>query len=323
MKWEFPVQKSRAGSALDKVHSAPDLLDNPFAHLEDKIDIKIPSGTLQIYQCVGEMLAREESNDVNRASAAPKCVRQNWYKANKFEGKAMAPRVMINLLSGQLGEAIMLYFISEGCVGVGKLYSEISFGEVLGDIPFQGRNLRVYKQKTMSFKIKDGEKEITVTAHIDGMGKRNSDGRWELIECKTAANVGFAKFCEGENPDYLKQAHACMLTDEMTELGVRAVRYFYLRKETGHLWDRAYAFDQTMVETVKQNYLLANGQDAPPPEYDYVQTKAGLSVPWQCSYCGFLKECKGAPETKFKKDYQNNVSKPSHTFTKRKTHNAV
>ena len=198
---------------------------NPFAEFEDRQEDSVPTATLQIYQFISEYLERDKDTNVNRASAATMCVRRRWYSHNGYEGTPLTPRKVVNFQLGDLSERVVLFYIKSALVGPGKLYSEVNFGDVIGSIHFQGKELEIYKQKTFSFTMENGQR---ITAHVDGLGKRNSDGKWELIEIKSAADYGFDSFVDNGPGDYLKQAHASMMTDECSALGIDQVRFFYL-----------------------------------------------------------------------------------------------
>lgn len=292
-----------------------ELRNNPFWEWEDKADKEIPTGTLQIYEGISEYLKEKESKDVNRASAASLCVRRRWYQKNGFKGGHLTPRKVVNFLLGDLSERALLFFIKKSCVGPGKLYSEVRFGDVLGSIRFQEREIEIYQQKTLTFQIE----ELTITGHADGFGKRNSDDKWELIEIKSAADYGFKEFQENGPGNYLNQSHALMLTDQCRKVGVKTVRFFYLRKSTGHVWDRVFEYDETIARQVLKDYVLVNKTEMPKAPYDYIkETYRGKetgkwTIGWQCQYCNYLRLCKPNPKIEWKKDKFGQL-RPSFTY---------
>lgn len=271
------------------------LKPNPFARFEDKIDPEVPTATLAIYQHIEEALKRPGESSVDRCSAANYCIRRRWYQRNGVVGTPLTPRKTINFTLGDLSEAVLLHFIANGLVGPDKLYSKVMFGRRSGSVRVQNRLLPVYAQKTLSFKIRGGP---TITGHADGFGKRNSDGEWELIECKSAADYGFDDFKENGPGDYIKQVHALMLTKEARKMGVKRVRFFYLRKGTGHIWDRSFEFDEAIArEVVEEFKLVASSTEAPERPFQiieetYRKKPTGRSkLPWQCGYCPFTQTC--------------------------------
>jgi len=265
---------------------------NPFAQFEDKADGDIPTATLKIYEFINEYLARDSSTNVLRASAANLCVRRRWYTKNGFEPEPMTPRKIVNFLLGDLSERCVLYFIKQALVGEGKLYSEVDFGDVLGSIHFQNKEIEIYKQKPVHWLLSDGETEVI--GHADGFGRRSSDGKWELIEIKSAADYGFDKFKKEGPGDYLNQAHTLM----KARFDTVGVRFFYLRKSTGHLYDRYFQYDPDISLRVEQEFMASIQAEIPEPPYDVLpQMKLGkptgvYKLQWQCSYCGFMRECK-------------------------------
>lgn len=292
---------------------------NPYAQWEDKADNLIPTATLQIYDEIGEYLKGEENGNIFRASAASMCVRRRWYQKNGYKGLPLTPRKIVNFLLGDLSERTLLHFIKRGCVGSGRLYSEVIFGETLGSIQFQKRDIEIYKQRTLSFKLG----ELTITGHADGFGKRNVDGKWELIEIKSAADYGFKEFQEKGAGDYLKQSHALMLTEEARALDIKSVRFFYLKKQTGHVWDRKFDFNPEIAETVKSEFIMTDNQVPPPAPYDFIpETFRGKptgrkTIPWQCGYCSMRDHCKPGARIEWKKD-QFGTMKPIYLYEEEK-----
>lgn len=290
------------------------MVDNPFARLEDKADPTVPTATLEIYKTIGQVLERKEVGTANRCSSATMCSKRNWYQNQGLKGEELTPRKIVNFLLGDLSERTLLYFIKTALVGPGKLYSEIDLGDVVGTFQFQGKFLELYEQKTFSFKIG----AIEITGHFDGFGKRNSDGQWEMIECKSSTNFGFKKFKDEGPKDYLRQSHAGMMTKECRARNVKSVRYFYLRKETGHLWDSLHQYDDEIAHEVVTNFIIANSPVEPKAPHELIEEKGKLVANFPCTYCPYLKMCKGEHEVEWKKNYQNGTLKPLHVFTKGK-----
>lgn len=300
------------------------LVQNPYAPLEDKADVTIPSATLQIYRHIEDALQRKEDKGINSASSATMCVKRRQFKRMGTPEIPLTPRKMVNFLLGDLAERVMLHFIAQACVGPGKLYSEVDLGEEIGEITFQGRQIKIFRQKTMSFSLD----QLTITGHADGFGKRNSDGKWELIECKSAANWGFLDFQQNGAGDYLNQSHALMLTDECRAREIKSVRFFYLRKETGHLWDRVHHYDETIAKRVVKEFRQSNRDDeipAPHPlvEETYRKKPTGRMIAqFPCSYCPFLEACHGKFEVDWKADQWGN-QKPVYVFKTKEVKDAV
>jgi hypothetical protein len=276
---------------------------NPFAPNEEKAgEEMIPTATLQIYRAVEQELAREESTHVNRASAANMCVRRRWYQRMGHRGTPLTPRKILNFAAGDIGEHVVKYFILKGCVGPGKLYSEVDFGKQVGTFTIQHKEIPIFEQQTLRAVIGG----IEVTAHGDGWGKRNADGKWEYIECKTAADFGFDRFVAEGPGDYVNQAHAVMMTDLAESRGVRETRFFFMKKSTGHIWDRLERWDDRIAGEVALGYQLSNREEIPNRPYGaveetYRRKPTGRQVlPWQCGYCPFTETCWPGVEKQFK-----------------------
>jgi hypothetical protein len=282
-----------------------DVQPNTYASFDDKLDSSVPSATLQIYEFIENYLGRKEHDShINRASSASLCYKRRWYQGKGFKGEPLTPRKIVNFALGDLSEEVMKFFIANACVGPGKLYSEVDFGVPHSQFIVQHKPFTVYKQEDLTAQVGD----ITVTAHVDGWGKRNSDDKWELIECKSAADYGFDKFKTQGPEDYLKQAHVNMRTEKALRLGADSVRFFYLRKNTGHLWDRLFTFDHDLYNGVIEEYKIANGEMEPPKPYVPVSEMfrgkpTGRKVLyWACAYCPYTLKCHPTAVLEFKND---------------------
>lgn len=292
------------------------LIENPFAAFEDKADPLVPTATLQVYQFINDYLTRGQDTHVNRASSATMCFKRRWYQRNAHAASPLTPRKIVNFLLGDLVERVMQYFVLEGCVGPGKLYSEVIFGKPIGSLKLQGKEIILYEQEDLTAEIGG----LTITAHVDGWGKRNSDGKWELIEIKSAANWGFKDFQENGAKDYLKQAHVNLQTNKAKELGANEVRFFFLRKETGHVWDRLHKFDDLLAQEVAEEYKLSNQVEEPKAphmlkEELFRKKPTGRTIAtFPCSYCPYLEKCHGKYTLEFKPDQFGNYS-PVYVFS--------
>ena len=295
---------------------------NPFAIFEDQADVRVPSATLQVYKSINERHGRKKDVYVNRASSATMCPKRRQYQRKGVEGTPLTPRKIVNFMMGDLAEMTMLYFISEACVGEGKLYSEVDLGGVKGEVQIGDKLVKTFQQKTLITNVG----EIEVTCHADGFGKRNSDGKWELIECKSSSNWGFKLFKSDGPEDYLKQAHAVMASNECKALGITETRYFYLRKETGHLWDRLAKWDEGVWETVKREFVEVLQDDEIPTPIQLIPEMSGRSpnkrptgrytAQFPCTYCPYLETCQGPYTLEWKEDQQGNM-KPQYIFEKK------
>lgn len=278
------------------------LEENIFAKWEDKAEPTVPTATLQIYKFIETYLARPNDTHVNRASSATMCYKRRWFTRKGYPATPLTPRKRVNFLLGDLSEKTMQFFIKHACVGPGLLYSEVDFGREIGHFTIQNKKISVYEQDDLIAQIGD----IQVTAHVDGWGRRNSDGCWELIECKSAADYGFDSFKEEGPGDYLKQAMVNLQTDRANLLQAKSVRFFYLKKNTGHLWDRHYPFDPELAKEVAEEFKIANGEALPKTPHP-LKTETFRSKPtgrviaqFPCTYCPYLEECQGPHEVDFK-----------------------
>lgn len=194
----------------------------------------------------------------------------------------------------------MLHNIKEHCVGPDKFYEEVDFGAITGNYTVGDELVLQYSQEDLEFDING----LKISGHVDGWAKRN--GEWVIIECKSSSNLGFKKFQDFGPTDYLQQAHALMLTDKAQDLGVTEVHFYYLRKETGHIWMRSVSYDHKIAKRVKSGFLAAASEEAPRPEYGFIEETfrkkptGRWTIPWQCGYCPYKDECKPGGEVEFK-----------------------
>jgi len=295
------------------------LVKNEFALFEDRADPFVPTATLQIYQWIADNLGRAESVEVNRASSATMCPKRRWYQRRGEKGIPLTPRKRVNFLLGDLSELTLQYFIKAGCVGPGKLYSEVIFGDLVGKVEINGKQIELFKQKELITKIND----LEIVCHADGFGRKNSNGDWEVIECKSSANYGFKSFRVSGPEDYLKQAHTVMASGDCVAMGIKATRYFYLRKETGHLWDRVEPWNQEIWEKTRQEFLDVMDDKEMDPPFKLVEEMGGrkpnrkatgrLIAKFPCSYCPYLKSCHGGYQTEWAEDQDGN-QRPTFIF---------
>jgi len=281
------------------------LVKNPFAKYDDKATDDIAIGTRQIYDGINEAQKKKEKYvNVNRCSAASyhgdeSCVRQKQLRGHGAEGKPMAPRAYINFDLGNHYELECLALIKEWCTGEGKIYSEVYFGEEYVTIPKEISNTLVdityYHQPEWSFKI---GKQV-ITGHPDGIGKRNSDGKWELIEVKSASNWGYKSFEKDGKCGYLGQGHSLMLCEQAEKLKIDSIRFWYGRKETGHPHQEVFKYNEKIAQEVIDNYVKAASDEYIAPPFPLVdetfrRKPTGRKIAaYPCTYCDFIKECHG------------------------------
>jgi hypothetical protein len=265
-------------------------MNNIFDPLEDQADLAIQ----MIYPAL-RVLARDKSTSglesILRASSSGKCSRALWYKKNNYEEETINPRAIINFALGDLTEHLYKNLVRENMVGPLKLYKELVLGKETGEFYSQGRMFKAYEQETWSFDLDYLGETQKVTAHADGYGLRN-DGVWELFDFKSSSNFGFMSFLKDGPVDYLPQAHTLMMTNEARELNIKEFRFYYLKKDTGHIASRLIKYDKEIEKKVINNFKEAIGINRPKIPYSpLIDKKLGKVLPWQCSYCGFKDHC--------------------------------
>jgi hypothetical protein len=268
------------------------LLKNPFIDNDYEGEDFISEAVLEIYRYIdGALVDREDESNVLRASAAGTCVRRRWLQSRGIKGRRTPPRAIMNFMLGDLFEHAIKHLIKASCVGPGKLYSEVNFGKVIRTFTVQKREFEIHEQIESRTKIGP----LTITGHWDGAGRRNSDGKWEMIEAKSASDYGFDRFKKQGPDDYLKQSHTLMMSDRAKELGITETRYFYGRKQKGHLHDRLISFDQSIADLAARDFLQSMQPVIPAPPYslarevsDGFPTGRLVALSYPCSYCSYL-----------------------------------
>lgn len=287
MAWDFPVKKTSVSSrAWRAISGRPE---------------SEPVASQQIHDWVKAELRKREGGTANRASSAYQCVRRRWFQNQGLPGEPLNPRSILVFATGDVIEHVLKYMIEKGCVGPNKLYSEVDFGKKTGEtFTIQDREFETYAQEQVVTKIGD----LDIPGHPDGWGKRNSDGRWELIEIKSSAVRGYDAFVKGKC-DYLEQTTTLMMSDRALSLGVTDSRFFYMNKNTQALYDRLYQFDETMAKRVEREYWIAAGRFMPAipvdadvgPRIDRATGKQKLG--WKCGYCPYTSKCWPAAKLAF------------------------
>lgn len=294
------------------------MFENKWAKNDNSAQMELPEGTFNIYEGIDkDFNTGELDSNVNRGSAANGCVRQRWYKKNGYEAKGMAPRAYINFGLGDASEHIIKYYISRYCVGPGKLYKQVYFGKECGEFTIQHRSIKKHEQLESSWKyLDDNQEEQEVVCHFDGLGQLQ-DGTIELIEIKSASSFGFTTFKKEGPEDYLNQAHSYMMTDLCVEKKVKRVRFFYIRKETGHIFDRQFPYNVALALEVKRGYYDATRKE-PPRQLSLVDVKyrgkptGKKKLSWKCEYCPYIEVCRPEYEVSYTKDRFGN-QKPVYT----------
>jgi len=284
---------------------------------EDKWDAQIPIPVDEIYSGIERELGRSENDtNIDRGSSANQCVKQRWYKGKGYTPTPITPRQIVNFIQGDIAEAVVLSQVKKYCMGKGKTYKALHLGKSKGSVQVQHNLIEIYEQLEFSFDL-DG---IPIVCHPDGIGECH-DGTYELIEVKSAANWSYKKMVDTGAGDYLKQAHANLMCDQLRKMKVKKMRFYYLRKETGHLWSSLHYYNHDTAKLVAEEYRVARREEEPEAPYDWVEEvsrkqKTGrLKLDFPCNYCGFKDVCKGPMNFEFSKVYGSGSLKP--TFYKK------
>jgi hypothetical protein len=289
------------------------LIKNPFIDLDYEAEDFISEEVLEIYRWIDRSLVdRDDESNVLRASAASLCVLRRWLQGRGIKGNRTAPRSILNFMLGELFEHAIKHLIKYGNVGPGKLYSEVNFGKVIGTFPLQKREFELHEQIEVITKIGP----LTIPGHLDGMGKRNIDGKWEFIEAKSSSDYGFEKFKKKGPDDYLRQSHTLMMSEEAAKWGVSETRYFYGRKQKGHLHGRLIRFDDNVADLVRREFLQSVSGEKPRPPHSLAReidsggfpTGRVVALVVPCSYCPYLntEHCHNGLTKYLRRDFRGN-----------------
>lgn len=236
----------------------------------------------------------------------------------------------------------MISFIKDAWVGEGRLYSEIHFGQEIGQVLLQGKMIKSYDQITNTADVGG----ITFSSHFDFIGKRWLDGEWELGEIKSTTPYTLKKLKGGaegyDGPPvkeagldyaYACQSHVNMMTNEAKALGVKSARILFYNKMGGQPYVAYFDFFEPLWQEIIQEAKLANAEDKPPRWFELQEEtkerqkdKVKFKEPtgrwlcyWACQYCPFTKECQGDYIVEFKSD-PFGESKPTFIFEKKPHH---
>lgn len=271
-------------------------VQNPFASFDNQPDEFVDEATLGIYEYIHNELDDREPKlgGGNRASASGSCPRKVWFQNQGLKGELMAPRAILNFTLGDVTEAVVTSFIKSALVG--SLYKSVDFGEKIGEVMIQNRLIEAYSQETVTTTIPASFGDISIPGHADGWGELQ-DGSWELIEIKSASSYGFQEFEKNGPGDYIYQAHCLMMSDKAQSLGVKRVRFFYIKKDTGHLATGVFPYEESVAQEVRRSFIKANQEEMPcrgcQVEDETVRKKltGRKKLHWKGAYCGFKDKC--------------------------------
>lgn len=294
-------------------------IKNPFFDIDTDSEETLTPVTFSIYSGVMNDQNETRSDNINRPSTSGSCVRQLWYKKNKYSASPLAGRALLNFMAGNIGEYTLIHFIKKYCVGEGKPFKEIICGEPIRSFYVGTEEVFQYKQIETKTPLPSG---LVLPGSIDFL-VQYQDGSWAIGDCKTTSDFGFKRVVETRDPEsYKYQAHCYMLSDIGFKYNVQKFLFVYMRKTTGHIFDFTINLDTNLIKDIDAKFTLANGETIPgrpyePEEETYYKKPTGNYIlPWQCSYCAFTKECWGESAHKeFKKDQFGNY-KPKWIVTK-------
>ncbi len=245
------------------------LIPNQYALEEDKAENEIPVAAHQIYDYIKLTYPEDNSTHVDRGSSAGQCVRRRYYKSKGEDFQRLIPRKIINFMLGDLSEAVLKYWVKHGCVGPGKLYKEVYFGNVISSVDINGKIIEFYDQIKTKVVTPSG---IPISCSLDGYGLK-WDGSYEVIEFKSAANFGYDHFKEVGPDGYLPQVHCYMGSELLKPLGCKSTLFVYMRKETGHIWSKVIDFDPEIYAQTMADFELVHKKLPQRPYTPEAETK--------------------------------------------------
>ena len=156
--------------------------------------------------------------------------------------------------------------------------------------------------------LTDMQKEVVVTidgteikGHIDGIYNES------VVDFKSTTTFGFKRAQQGDPGNYDRQLHFYMKA-----LGLKRALLVYYCKETSDLCELVVPWnDDTWAEVESRFRSVIQSTRDKLPNKEYGPNEKG-ALPWQCSYCSFVKTCwpeyelsfdgKGKPVLKVKKE---------------------
>lgn len=284
-------------------------LKNPFFEIDTNSEETVTPVTLAIYQGVMDDQNATRSTHINRPSSSGKCARALWYAKNQYDATPIAGRAHLSFMAGHISEDTMKHFVKKYCVGEGKPFKSVMFGEPIRSYFVGTEEVWQYKQIETKTILPSG---LVLPGAIDGLVQYHDDS-WAVMDCKSASDYGFAEVKKTNDPgDYKFQAHCYMLSDVGLKYNVTKFLFLYMRKTTGHLHDFTISLDPTVINEIDRRFLKANSENIPDREYEptvetYYKKPTGRKIMgWVCSYCGYANHCWSNAKRDFKKDQFGN-----------------
>lgn len=158
-------------------------------------------------------------------------------------------------------------------------------------------------EEDVELTLDNGEK---VKGHIDGILKLSD--RDVLIDVKTVNEKAYKEFMKAPREDYVYQLNAYMHAT-----GIKESYLWVYNKGTSHRMIIPVRYDELIVHKLKKNFELAfesfKSNALPPKPFEPIVKEEGnvivKTLPWQCSYCNFVKMC--WPDFEMQVDSQQKV----------------
>lgn len=246
------------------------IVDKINAYLSSKEKIDDDSLRREVEKLAGHAFKRQfmtedesDSKGVIRMSSIGRCVRQVAYGYHGIEksGKELDARAKIVFWMGDLTELTVIALAKlAGC-----------------NIAATGMN-----QLQVKFNLNGS----VITGHPDGV--LFADKSQFLVEVKSMSSYSFEKFEKG----FVDDAYVAQYNAYMEALGLAAVVYVALNKDSGVMSERVFYKDNAIVEQIRKNVLdIAHSTKNSLPDPAFVADAKGI-FPWQCLYCSWHKVCK-------------------------------
>lgn len=219
-----------------------------------------------------------------RMSSAGKCQRSIAYQLHGFEPKPLRARARMVFRLGDTVEAEIKALIQK----YPPKGFEIEYPEAPIEIEIAGR---------------------VITGHVDGLILKP---KLMILEIKSINTRGFSMLASKG----ISYGYQCQATLYMKALGYEKTLFIFYNKDTSHLTEIPYEFDDEMYEYIVERFtnVIGSGKESL-PDREYEPNEKGV-LGFQCNYCAFVDKCWS--EAKLKID---SYGRPKYVIEKKEAEN--
>jgi ribosomal protein L44E len=229
------------------------------------------------------MEERISSKGKLRMSGGGHCARKQWYGYQGEQGEALSPRTINTFLMGDICEVgistlarLAGWKFKTAGVEHNEVQTQIEIIPHRGDAP---------------------QEPFLIKGHVDDILIVPEEEKIYAVEYKSASEYSYKDFeTNGLSESFGYRSQVSLYLDA---LGLDEAIVVYMCKNTGHICDRVVKKDTSLIQQAKENWRkILNYPEAADRKFDSVpetfrKKPTGRQVlPYQCSYCQFVKQCR-------------------------------